>query len=52
VQKKDVAITYGYKENFVTVLKKEELFVFDKNVTLPANSLQGDEAVMKYLGIF
>jgi len=46
---KNIASNGGYKEDFVTILKKDELMVFDKTVQLPANSLQGDEAVMKYL---
>lgn len=41
----------GYREDFVTVLAKKELQVFDENVSLPANALQGDDAVMKYVGI-
>jgi dienelactone hydrolase len=48
---KNVASNDGYKEDFVTILSKEELFVFDKNVQRPTNLLQGDEAVMKYLNI-
>ncbi|HZJ19775.1 MAG TPA: acetylxylan esterase [Pricia sp.] len=45
------AIPYedGYKENFVTVLPKENLKVFNVEHPLPANALQGDEAVMDYL---
>jgi dienelactone hydrolase len=39
-----------YKEEFVTVATKESLMVFLKN-PLPANSLQGDEAVITYLNI-
>lgn len=48
---KGVATKDGYNEDFVTILSKEELFVFDKNVQPPANLLQGDEAVMNYLNI-
>lgn len=39
----------GFDESFVTVLSKEELAVFNAQHSLPANALQGDEAVMKYL---
>jgi uncharacterized protein len=48
---KSVATQDGYNEDFVTILSKEELYVFDKNVARPANLLQGDDAVMAYLGI-
>jgi len=40
----------SYNEEFVTVVSKESLMVLVKN-PLPANALQGDEAVMKYLNI-
>ena len=40
----------AYNEEFVTVVSKESLMVLVKN-PLPANALQGDEAVMTYLGI-
>jgi hypothetical protein len=46
-----VATKDGYTEDFVTILNKEQLFVFDKDVTPPAKLLQGDEAVMNYLKI-
>lgn len=49
---RNVANTDGYREDFVTVLTKKELLVFDENVTLPANALQGDDAVMKYVDIY
>ncbi len=48
---KGVATKDGYNEDFVTILSKEELFVFDKTVPRPSNLLQGDEAVIKYLNI-
>lgn len=41
----------GYVEDFATVLPKEELSVFTGEHPMPANALQGDEAVMGYLGI-
>ena len=41
----------GYKEDFATVLPMEELKVFNESNPGPNNLLQGDEAVMKYLGI-
>ena len=40
----------GYNEEFVSLVPKETLMVFPKS-PLPVNSLQGDEAVMTYLGI-
>lgn len=40
----------GYNEDFVANIPKEELMVFKKS-PLPASALQGDKAVMKYLGI-
>ncbi len=45
------AIPYedGYKEDFVTILPKDDLKVFNDNHPLPANALQGDDAVMAYL---
>jgi dienelactone hydrolase len=41
----------GFDESFVKILSKEELSVFDDKHPLPANALQGDEAVMKYLNL-
>jgi hypothetical protein len=41
----------GYREDFVTILEPPELKVFDAGHPLPASALQGDEAVMEYLGI-
>ncbi len=41
----------GYREDFVTVLSTEELKVFNSANPRPAVALQGDEAVMEYLGI-
>jgi hypothetical protein len=41
----------GYNEEFVTVLPAELLKVFSEEHPRPANSLQGDEAVMDYLGL-
>jgi len=48
---KGVATKDGYNEDFVTILSKEELFVFDENKPRPENLLDGDDAVMKYLAI-
>ena len=48
---KGISTKEGYKEDFVTILKKEELFVFDSNTPPPSNLLQGDDAVMNYLKI-
>jgi dienelactone hydrolase len=41
----------SYDESFVKHLTKEQLSVFDQNHPFPSNALQGDEAVIKYLGI-
>ena len=41
----------GFDESFVTVLSKDELRVFNEKHPLPANALQGDEAVLKYLNL-
>ncbi len=41
----------GYQEDFVKILPAGELKVFDKNNPRPDNLLQGDGAVMQYLGI-
>ena len=41
----------GYKEDFVKILPPEELKVFTGEHPRPANALQGDDAVMEYLGI-
>lgn len=48
---KNIAVKDSYNEDFVTILNKEQLFVFDKDVAPPANLLQGDDAVMNYLKI-
>jgi hypothetical protein len=41
----------GFKEGFVKVLEPEQLRVFTEDHPRPANALQGDQAVMDYLGI-
>ena len=41
----------GYKEDFVTVLPKEDLKIFTEENPMPADALRGDQAVMKYLDI-
>jgi hypothetical protein len=47
------AIPYenGYREDFVTVLPKDDVKVFNEENPIPRNALQGDEAVMEYLKI-
>jgi dienelactone hydrolase len=40
----------GYQEDFVKVLKPDQLRVFDSKHPLPPGALKGDEAVMEYLG--
>lgn len=39
----------GYQEDFVKVLKPDQLKAFDKDHPLPPDLLKGDEAVMAYL---
>jgi dienelactone hydrolase len=39
----------GYREDFVRVLKPDQLKVFDSDHPLPTGMLQGDEAVMAFL---
>lgn len=41
----------GFDESFVKILPKAALCVFNENQPWPENALQGDEAVMKYLGL-
>lgn len=41
----------GYKEDFVTILPREQLEVFTKEHPRPRNLLQGDQAVIDYLKI-
>ncbi len=40
-----------YQEDFVAILSKEALSVFDENHPLPENALDGNEAVMEYLKV-
>jgi len=40
----------GYKEDFVKILKPDQLEVFDNGHPLPSGALQGDQAVIEYLG--
>ena len=48
---RNVPYDEGYQENFVTVLPAEALKVFGEDVAKPKDLLQGDEAVINYLGI-
>lgn len=41
----------AYHEDFVDLLSKEDLFVFNEKHPFPKKSLQGDDAVINYLGI-
>jgi len=41
----------GYKEDFVSILPKEDLMVFDANNPKPTGLLNGEEEIMKYLDI-
>ena len=40
----------GFREDFVRVLPADALKVFDARHPLPEGALQGDKAVMEYLG--
>jgi hypothetical protein len=40
----------GFGEDFVRVLPAEDLKVFDARHPFPEDALQGDTAVMEYLG--
>ncbi len=48
---RNVPYDEGYQEDFVTILPAKELKVFGEDVTKPKDLLQGDEAVINYLGI-
>lgn len=41
----------GYCEDFVTILQRDELRVFNDEYPMPGHALEGDEAVMEYLKI-
>jgi len=41
----------GFDESFITFLPEDDLRVFNSEHPMPANALQGDEAVLKYLNI-
>ena len=41
----------GFDESFVTILTDADLTVFDKEHPIPANALQGNEAVLKFLNL-
>lgn len=41
----------GFQEDFVKILEPDQLKVFDADHPLPADALQGDDAVINYLGI-
>lgn len=51
LDKNKLPYNYGYDESFVTVLEPDELRVYGGKNQLPANALQGNEAVMKYLNL-
>jgi dienelactone hydrolase len=40
----------GFREDFVKILSREQLLVFDAAHPRPADALEGDEAVLEYLG--
>jgi uncharacterized protein len=41
----------GFDESFITFLPEDELRVFDTEHPMPANALNGNEAVLKYLNL-
>jgi dienelactone hydrolase len=47
---KDIPYNEGFDESFVTVLPEEALRVFNEDHPRPENALEGDDAVMAYLG--
>lgn len=47
---KRIPYNNGFDESFVTVMPREELYVFDEDHPRPADALIGDNAVMDYLG--
>jgi uncharacterized protein len=44
-----ILVKNQYDENFVTLLSKDQLSVFNTEHPLPPNALKGDEAVLSYL---
>jgi hypothetical protein len=48
----DTSVRKGaaFREDFVTILSRAELSVFNEQHPFPSNALQGDEAVIHYLG--
>lgn len=48
---RNVPYDEGYQEDFVTILPADQLKVFGENTPKPKNLLEGDEAVINYLGI-
>ncbi|MEQ6119495.1 acetylxylan esterase [Reichenbachiella sp. MALMAid0571] len=46
---RNIPYSNGYSEDFVTILSKDDLKVFNDKHPLPKNALKGDEAVLKYL---
>jgi len=47
---KRIPYNNGFDESFVTVLPREQLYVFDEAHPRPSDALVGDDAVMAYLG--
>jgi len=41
----------GFDESFINFLSEEDLSVFTKEYPIPANALQGNEAVLKALNL-
>ena len=42
----------GFKEDFVKILPKSDLMIFNKDNPMPESALQGDVAIMNYLGLY
>lgn len=40
----------GFKEDFVKILKKEDLMIFGHENPMPENVLEGNKAILEYLG--
>ncbi|MFV0593241.1 MAG: alpha/beta hydrolase family protein [Draconibacterium sp.] len=51
LDKNKLPYNYGYDESFVTVFEPDELRVFNEKNPLPANALQGNKTLIKYLNL-
>lgn len=46
-----ILVKNQFDEAFITLLPKEDLMVFNEKSPIPANAIQGEEALMKYLNL-